>query len=147
MKKNLTYPKSAKRLTLKQKNAKKVFIRAIFLFTIVFSPIISFGQLTPISNYVLYGGFSSSSNNFVQIGSSSSIQGGTIGSNFLVKTTGTANITGGISSGGLIILSNSNSVAGKMTAANATAVSGTILSVGTGASSSMNFPLISLNVN
>ncbi|MBC7507814.1 MAG: hypothetical protein H7320_03555, partial [Ferruginibacter sp.] len=90
--------------------------------------------VTTISDYVIFGG-----SNSVKIGSSTNIQGGSIGSFKLVQSTGniicgTNNLKTNIYSGGTVVLANSNAVSGKVTAANAFNAAGTILSVGTSAS-------------
>ncbi len=90
-------------------------------------------QLTTIKDYVLFGGSSTCATGYVQMGSSSDIQGGSIGSYKLVKTTGSASLNANIYSGGTVVLANSNQVTGKITAANTFAATGTILSVGSNA--------------
>ncbi|HKB45653.1 MAG TPA: hypothetical protein VKC90_14745, partial [Chitinophagaceae bacterium] len=72
----------------------------------------------------------------VQLGSSCNIQGGSIGSYNLVKSTGNLTLGTNIYSGGTIQLANSNMVTGKITAANLTTLpsplpaGSTILSIG-----------------
>ncbi|HET7118358.1 MAG TPA: hypothetical protein VFI29_17815, partial [Hanamia sp.] len=99
----------------------------LILFAIFQIPAVSSGQNLKISDFVLFG-------NNVQIASSSTISGGIIGSNTLVKSTGNLNFTGSINSGGNIDLANNNVISGRITAANSDNLSGTILSVGSGAS-------------
>jgi len=70
----------------------------------------------------------------VQVGSSSSIQGGTTGSYSLVLSTGSTSFIGNIYSAGKVQLANSNSVTGKITVANINGTAGTVLSVGSNAS-------------
>ena len=99
-------------------------------------------QQMQMNDFVLFGGngtspgctYPSSPGPGVQMGSSSSVTGGSIGSYKLVKSTGTVSITGNIHSGGTVILANSNSVTGKISAANAGGATGNILSVGSNAS-------------
>ncbi|MEI8060555.1 MAG: hypothetical protein WCG67_10395, partial [Ferruginibacter sp.] len=110
------------------------------LFPVIFSTSISYAQqVTTISNYVIFAGTSTAlptqttppaPGYGVQLGSSSNVQGGSIGSNKLIKTTGAAVMNSNIYSNGTIVLANSNTVTGKITAANSGTVSGTILSVG-----------------
>jgi hypothetical protein len=72
----------------------------------------------------------------VQIGSSNSINGGSVGSETLVQTTGNAEIKSSIYSGGKISLVNSNIAGvsgGKITAANSADLDGTVISVGSSA--------------
>ena len=98
-------------------------------------------QQLQMTDFVLFGGNGtltgctnpSSPGAAVQIGSSASIQGGSIGSYTLIKTTGSALITGNIHSGKTIVLANSNQVNGKISAANSSNSSSTILSVGSSA--------------
>ncbi len=71
----------------------------------------------------------------VQLGSSANINGGSIGSLKLVKTTGNVNIIGNIFSQGTIVLANGAKVTGRLAASNSSAVGGTILSAG----SNVNF--------
>ena len=74
----------------------------------------------------------------VQIGSSITINGGSVGSYKLIQTTGNASIQSNIYSGGKVVLTNSNVVAGKIAAANSDSLSGTILSVGSSTNLSGN---------
>lgn len=69
----------------------------------------------------------------VQIGSGSTVSGGTIGSLKLIYTTGPVTVTGNVFSNGTIVLANSNVVKGNIAASNAFSASGTILSVGNNA--------------
>ena len=82
------------------------------------------------SDFTIFGGTG------VQIGSSNTINGGSVGSYTLVQSTGNAAINSSINSGGKITLANSNvagMVGGKITAANSASSAGTILSVGSSA--------------
>jgi len=98
-------------------------------------------QQTNISDYVIFGGRNapnqttpSAPGYAVQLGSSSNIQGGNIGSYNLVKSTGNLIINGNIYSGGTIQLANSNVVTGNMAAGLTPAgVSGTIVLIGSSA--------------
>ena len=96
----------------------------------LFSVTMSSAQQTTMKDFVIFGGNSSAATGYVQLGSSSSVQGGYVGSYKLVKTTGSTTINANINSGGTITLANSNVVSGKITAANSPVVAGTILSVG-----------------
>ncbi|HLX93537.1 MAG TPA: MBG domain-containing protein, partial [Puia sp.] len=69
-----------------------------------------------------------------QLGSSTTIVGGAIGSYLLVTTTGNSSITGNIYSNGTVILANGNTISGRIAAANAASAAGTILTVGSNAS-------------
>ncbi|MFM2326370.1 MAG: hypothetical protein RIR31_572, partial [Bacteroidota bacterium] len=102
---------------------------------------------TTISNFVIFGGTSSvlpgqtapsSPGYAVQLGSSSNIQGGAVGSYKLIKSTGSSTINANVYSGGIIQLANSNIVSGKLSAANSASQSGTILSVGSSTNISGN---------
>lgn len=96
---------------------------------------------TSISDYVVFGGNGACPNGpgqapcnspgcAVVIGGSSVINGGSVGSFKLVKSTGTVTFNGNIFSGGTVTLANNNKVTGRITAANSPTTSGTILSVG-----------------
>jgi hypothetical protein len=112
---------------------------SLFLFS---ASSIQAQQVTNISDYVIFAGTStalpaqtapSSPGYAVQLGSSTNIQGGYIGSYKLIKTTGNSVLNTSLFSGGTVVLANSNSVTGKVTAANTTSASGTIFSAGSNA--------------
>jgi len=97
-------------------------------------------QQLQMSDFVLFSGAGgpgtatcSSPGYAVQLGSSSNVNGGTIGSFNLIKTTGTVSITGNVFSKGTITLANSNSVTGKIAASNSPFKTGTIVSIGSNA--------------
>lgn len=100
-------------------------------------------QQLPITDFVLFGGNGTCPGTGqtppqlpgcgVQLGSSTNIQGGAIGSFRLVKSTGNTTLNTNIHSGGTVQLANSNTVTGKITAANNAGLGGTILSVGSSA--------------
>jgi hypothetical protein len=96
-------------------------ISFIILFNIV--AFTSYAQQLKVSDFVLFGGSAG-----VEITSSTNIQGGSIGSFTLVKTTGNSTLNTNIYSGGTVQLSNSNVVSGKITAANSQNIIGNILS-------------------
>lgn len=86
-------------------------------------------QQTKITDYVIFGGQQSLTANQqaplspgygVQLGSSCNIQGGSIGSYNLIKSTGNLTLGTNIYSGGIVQLANSNLVTGKIAAANTT---------------------------
>ncbi|MBL7763411.1 MAG: hypothetical protein JNL23_08325, partial [Chitinophagaceae bacterium] len=114
---------------------------AVFTLSIILLPTLSFSQQLKISDFVLFGGNGlcpagpgqtpcNSPGCAVQIGSSSVINGGAVGSYRLVQTTGGVNIAGNIYSGGTIVLANKNTVSGFITAANSQNLTGTIFSAG-----------------
>jgi hypothetical protein len=78
----------------------------------------------------------------VQLSSSTTITGGSIGSHRLIKTTGSSTINANLYSGGTILLSNSNKVTGKITAANAYGATGNIISIGSSATLSGNIDVL-----
>jgi hypothetical protein len=99
-------------------------------------------QVTQLSDYVMFSGNAGTGTTApgsdgygVIFGSSSTITGGTIGSYRLVKTTGGADMTTNIYSGGLVQLANGNSVSGRTTAQNLypAPISGTVLQAGSNA--------------
>ncbi|HOV15083.1 MAG TPA: hypothetical protein PK771_12415, partial [Spirochaetota bacterium] len=98
-------------------NASKFLV--LFFFAAGTSWINASAQQLSITDFVIFGGNGNCSTCAVQLGSSSNIQGGSVGSYKLVKTTGNAAISGNIHSGGTVSLSNSNNVSGRITAANA----------------------------
>ena len=111
-----------------------------FLLMLVTLTINVDAQTLPISDFVLFSSNGGAGTTIppspgygVQLGSATTITGGSIGSKKLMKTTGTSTITGNIFSLGTVVLANSNSVSGKITAANSPSISGTILSVGNSA--------------
>ncbi len=93
----------------------------------------SYAQQLKISDFVLFGASTG-----VEITSSTNIQGGSIGSFTLVRTTGNSTLNTNIYSGGTVQLSNSNVVSGKITAANSQNAIGNILSVGSSANIMVN---------
>ncbi|MBL0343064.1 MAG: hypothetical protein IPP71_20660 [Bacteroidetes bacterium] len=104
-------------------------------------------QNLPITDFVLFGGngtspagatVPASPGYVVQIGSSSSVTGGAIGSYVLVCTTGPVSLGGNVNSGGKVALANSNTVTGKVTAANSANLTGTIFSSGSSSNISGN---------
>lgn len=99
-------------------------------------------QVTLISDYVIFGGTATAlpgqtapaaPGYAVQLSSSTNVQGGVIGSNKLIKTTGSSVMNASLYSNGTIVLANSNTVTGKIAAGNTPAVGGTILSAGSNA--------------
>ena len=70
----------------------------------------------------------------VTINSSTTINGGFVGSSRLITSTGNSNIKSSIFSDGTILLANGNTVTGKIAARNAQGVTGNIVSVGSNAS-------------
>ena len=127
--------------------SKSTYLTCKTLFCLVFIFLITSSssraqQVTQISDYVIFGGTATvlpgqtapaAPGYAVQLGSSTNIQGGVIGSNKLIKTTGSAVMNASLYSNGTIVLANSNSVTGKITAGNTPTVSGTILSAGSNA--------------
>jgi hypothetical protein len=98
------------------------------------------GQQLQMSEFVLFSGAggpgtspAASPGYAVQLGSSSAVNGGAVGSFKLIKSTGTVSFNANLYSKGTISLTNSNSVTGKIAASNSPFVTGTILSVGSNA--------------
>jgi hypothetical protein len=93
-------------------------------------------QQTSISDYIIFGGNSQALPGYgVQLGSSTTINGGSIGSYKFVQSTGNSTVSSNIYSGGTISLTNSNVVTGKIAAGmpNTSPAAGTILSIGSSA--------------
>ena len=95
-----------------------------------------YGQLLPIDSFVLYSGPNGVGTTL--IGSSIFIKGGSVGAIKLVQTTGNATINSNIHSGDKVIITNSNIIGGKITAANSSGSLGTVLSVGSSTNISGN---------
>jgi len=117
----------------------------IFLFGSILISTNSEAQQLNIRDFALFSGSGGTGTTIppspgygVQIGSSITINGGSVGSYTLIQTTGNATINSNIYSGGKVTLTNSNVVDGKITAANSASLPGTILSVGSSASLSGN---------
>jgi hypothetical protein len=122
----------------------KVWIGIFLMFQFLLSGV-AISQQTNISDYVIFGGTNTvlpgqqpcnTPGYGVIFGSSTNIQGGSIGSFKLIQSTGSASVMSNIFSGGTVVLANSNTVSGRITAANMAALKAgtTILSVGSGAS-------------
>ncbi|HEV7330310.1 MAG TPA: S8 family serine peptidase [Flavisolibacter sp.] len=97
---------------------------------IVFFQFSASAQQPTIRDFVLFGG------NSTQIGTSTTINGGRIGSNKLVQTIGNTNITADINSANRVQLANSNTVRGNITAENKVPGEGAVFSAG----SNFSFP-------
>jgi hypothetical protein len=118
------------------------FIFVLFLGLIAFGT--ALGQAQPeqleMSRFVIFSGVGLQGSTVptgpgygVQLGSSANINGGSVGSLKLVKTTGNVNITGNIFSKGTIVLANGAKVTGRLAASNLPTISGTILNAGSNA--------------
>ena len=83
----------------------------LILLTLFGIPSVSISQSLKDSDFVLFA-------NNIQIGTSSTISGGSVGANVLVSTSGNLSLTGNIYSGGTVSLGNNNMISGKITAAN-----------------------------
>src|SRR6185437_7281540 len=103
--------------------------KSAVIFLILFqAPSFLIAQNLKISDFVLYG------SNGVQIGASSNIKSGAIGSGSMVQTgSSSISINGNIYSGGTVLLGSSNNITGNITAANSAAIKGAALSVGSAA--------------
>src|SRR5258706_3183753 len=85
---------------------------AFISISFLLMPGISESQQLKITDFGVFGV------NAVQIAPSSYLNGGSLGSYKLVKSTGIIGITGNIYSGGTVDLNTSNTVTGKITAGN-----------------------------
>jgi len=114
----------------------------IFYFFLIFSlcqfPIKLFSQVTSLSQYVLLAGNGGSGTTSpgslgygIVLNAGTSVNGGFLGANSMIKTTGASNINASIFSKGQVVLANSTTVSGKITAANIGGLTGNILSTGT----------------
>jgi hypothetical protein len=105
------------------------FFLRLFAFIFLLASFSSLkAQQLKISDFSIFG------NDQVRVAVQSSVQGGAIGSNKLVKTIGQASFTGNIHSGGTIDFGINNTINGKVTAANSLNASGNILNAGFSAS-------------
>lgn len=95
----------------------------------------SIGQLT-LDSFVMFSGPNGTGTTL--IGSSITINGGSVGARKLVQTTGNATINANIYSGDKVVITNSNIINGRITAANSSASTGNILTVGSSTSISGN---------
>ena len=112
-------------------NQVSAFIRKGIICTIVSLSFFHLSaQVTTMKDYVLFGGSPSNTTGYLQLGSSTTIQGGAMGSYNQVRSTGNSTMTANIYSGGTVQLANSNVVNGRIGVANLLGVTGTILSVG-----------------
>ena len=102
------------------------------------------GQQLKISDFTLFGGPNGTGTTL--IGSSITINNGAVGGTKLVQTTGNATINAHIHSGDKVIITNSNVIKGKITAANSSGSAGNILSVGSSASITGNID-VNGNIN
>ena len=113
------------------------WIRLIILLVVSLSTGQLIAQNLKVTDFVIYTTDApslSGTNTNVTISSSTTINGGFIGSSRLVTSTGNSNIKAGIFSDGIIQLSNGNTVAGKIAANNILNQSGNALTVGSNAS-------------
>src|SRR5258708_7085023 len=119
----------------------KIFrINFLVLLLALISTVTSNAHQLQISDFAIFSGNGGpgttnpgASGYGVIFGSSSTINGGAIGSYSLMQTTGGANFSCNIFSQGKVILANGNTVTGRITAANSAAVSGNIVQVGSNA--------------
>ncbi len=133
-------------IIMKTPTIKLVSLKALAVFMSLFLAVnIAYSQQLQMSDFVLFSGSGgtgttnpSSPGYGVFLSSSNTITNGSVGSSVLVQSTGNANINANIYSQRKVTLSNSNVVGGKITAANNTSVTGTILSVGSSANISGN---------
>jgi hypothetical protein len=95
-----------------------------------------FAQQLSIRDFTLFSGPNGPGTTI--IGSSITINGGSVGSYKLVQTTGNATINANIHSGDKVSITNSNIINGRITAANSSLSSGTVISVGSSTSISGN---------
>src|SRR6187455_3218294 len=113
--------------------AKILFL--IFSFSLVYER--SQGQLLTPGDFTLFTGPDGIGTTL--IGSSITINGGRVGARKLVQTTGNVTFTNAnIHSGDKVILTNSNIVGGKITAANSSVSTGTVISIGSSTNISGN---------
>ncbi|HEX4852278.1 MAG TPA: hypothetical protein VFV08_15790, partial [Puia sp.] len=112
------------------------------LLAFLFLPFCSEGQQLKITDFAIFGGSASplqgaanapSPGRGVQLSSSTSIQGGSVGSYIQVTSSGSLTINGNVYSNGTVQLNNGNSVSGRIAVGNSSSISGNALSVGSNA--------------
>lgn len=117
----------------------------LFLLQFIFTGTSLLAQETRISDYVIFSGDGSYPGAVeqrkparpgcsVQLGSLSYIQGGSVGSYGLIKSTGNVTFESNIYSRASIYLSNNNTISGRISAANIPDSKGSALLIGAGAS-------------
>src|SRR5205085_4891319 len=112
---------------MKKNHLHPLFVLILFVLSATNLP----AQLS-MSDFVIYAGNATTSGcsypsypgPAVQLGSSSVVTGGSIGSKKLIKSTGSATLNCNLHSQGTVLLANSNAVTGKVTAANSASISG-----------------------
>lgn len=110
-----------------------LLVTSAFMFLFLLSGFSASAQQLNMRDFVVFGGAPNCASCGVQIGTSTTIVSGRVGSYSLVKSIGNTQINGSIHSGGRIELANSNGVVGNLTAANNPATGGQILSTGSNA--------------
>ena len=99
----------------------------------------AWGQQLGLADFVLLSGSGGAGTSvpagsgYVLLSSSSTINGGSIGSFNQVQSTGTASIVANVFSQGTILLANSNDISGRIAAANLFSTSGLTVSIGSNA--------------
>src|SRR4051812_5447060 len=122
---------------MKQFSFSTTLCKLVTVVIIILVSINAKAQQLSITDFVLFGGNGSCPTGAgqsipptpgcgVQLGSSTNIQGGSIGSFNLIKTTGNSTMNTNLYSGGTIVLSNSNTVTGKITVANSGNLTGNV---------------------
>src|SRR6185437_7753858 len=111
---------------------KITFKWAIVLFAISLLPTIAHGQNLKVNDFVLFGSEGTYIGNgcYFQKHASPDIQGGSVGSNIIIKTSGNTKVSGNLYSGGSIDLDDNNSITGNISAANSQSLRSNVLSIG-----------------
>ncbi|PWT78808.1 MAG: hypothetical protein C5B59_01055, partial [Bacteroidetes bacterium] len=122
---------------------RKTSLLKVTLIALLFLPFYSQSQQLSITDFAIMGGSATPQpgastpavpGRAVQLGSSTNIQGGAVGSFILVTTTGNTVINANVYSNGTVQLTNSNTVTGRIAVANSSSAGGNVLSVGSNAS-------------
>ena len=101
----------------------KPFREGLFFILLFTLPAIGLSQQLKMTDFVIFGGGGTCPTCAVQMGPSTVVNGGSVGSYKFVTSTGTINLTGNIYSGGTVQLAGSNTVSGKITAGNSQGLS------------------------
>ncbi|MFM2136255.1 MAG: hypothetical protein RL021_1655, partial [Bacteroidota bacterium] len=116
--------------------------QVVLLMIFLFATLSRIGaQSLQITDFAIYGGQRNATGVTtpaapgygVVFNSSTSMQGGNIGSEVLIQTTGNSGFGANLLSGGTVSLNNSNTISGRITAANGGAITANVLSVGSSA--------------
>ncbi|MFM2208234.1 MAG: hypothetical protein RL213_2209, partial [Bacteroidota bacterium] len=138
----MTIPTTEILLPMRTHAPLRTLLRSLKIVVLSFGTVsFASAQSLQITNFAIYGGqrnavgvtAPAAPGYGVVFNSSTSMQGGNIGSEVLIQTTGNSGFGANLLSGGTVSLNNSNTVSGRITAANGGNLTGNVLSVGSSA--------------